>query len=77
MTSCIGHLPDSKVTQIIQVPFWSLMLHCTSGGADSENGLDGQHSQLANPAKGSPLGGWNIDPDSLTALAILVTPEAL
>ena len=24
--------------------------------------LDGQRSQLANPAKGFPLGGWNIDP---------------
>ena len=32
---------------------------------------------MANPAKGSSLGGRDVDPDSLTALAILVTPEAL
>ena len=57
--------------------FWSLRLHHASGGADSENGLCDQHSQLANPAKGSSLGGGNVDPGSLTALAILVTPEAL
>ena len=32
---------------------------------------------MANPAKGSSLGGRKLTPGSLTALAILVTPEAL
>ena len=32
---------------------------------------------MANPATGSSLGGWTSTTDPLTALAILITPEAL
>ena len=77
MTSCIEYLPDSKVTLMIQVHFGALgftvpVEELTLRMASRANILD----WLTQP-KGPHLVDGASTPDSLTALAILVTPEAL
>ena len=78
MTSCIGHLPNSNITQMIQVPFFGAfgftvpVEELTLRTASRANILD----WLTQP-KGPHLVDGTSTPDLLTALAILVTPEAL
>ena len=77
MTSCIGRLPDSKVTPRFRFLFWSLRLHHTSEELTLRMASIANVLNWLTQLKGPHLVDGMSTPDSLTALAILVTPEAL
>ena len=66
-----------ELYQRLGLLFWSPGLYDAGRGTDSPDGLVGQHARMASSATGPHLVDGSSTENPLTALAILIAPEAL